>query len=79
MLHLTDSPLLFCFFKDGWFDDELCSPEDLETWLDGTVMIAGEPCFATVTAVFFPTFFDPSEEAGGAPSSCSFLLVVLFG
>lgn len=78
MLHLSDSPLLFCFFKDGWLDDELCSSEDLETWVDGTV-IAGGPCFATVTAVFFPAFFDPSDEAGGGPSSCSFLLVVLFG
>lgn len=43
-------------------------------------MMAGVPSFAkAIVAVdFLITFLDPSEEAGRAPSSYSFLFTVLF-
>lgn len=76
---LTDSPPLFCFFRDGWLDEGLCSSETRATWADGTEMTAEGPCFATVTLFFFTTFLEPSEGAGRGASSYSFLLAVLFG
>lgn len=79
LLGATDSPPLFCFFRDGWLDEELGSSETRATWADGTGMTAEGPCFATVTAAFFTTFLEPSEGAGRGTSSYSFLLAVLFG
>lgn len=77
---LLDSPAVFCFFRGGWLEGVPCSPDGTSTWAVGTEMMVGVPCvaIATVTVAFFMTFLGPSEEAGRAPSSYSFLFTVLF-
>lgn len=75
----ADSPPLFCFFRDGWLDDDPCTSGDLVAWVASVGPTAGGTCFATARAGFLATFLDPSKEAERDPSSYSFLLAVLFG
>lgn len=46
----------------------------------GTEMMVGVPCvaMATVVVTFLITFLEPSEGAGRAPSSYSFLFTGVF-
>lgn len=75
----ADSPPLFCFFRDGWLDDDPCTSADLVAWVASVGPTAGGTCFVTARAGFLATFLDPSKEAERDPSSYSFLLAVLFG
>lgn len=77
---LVSSPAVFCFFRRGWLEGGPCSAVVTTTCAVDTDMAAAVSCvtLATTAVAFLMTFLGPSQEVDRAPSSYSFLFVVLF-